>query len=369
MIISSGYYLHGGTDSGVQYNFALPNLTNYTDYYYGVSAYAYSPHSTPKVIESPPTHITVRPSRIASTEGGSSLNSDVTADSSAVAVTQCGQGTVTWRVVDPAQVTGSNYLVEFIALDDVAGPGGVSGAGKLAYKIARESDGKVIVDGADYFARTGEEAPQAKNVLAFDGLTVSIYSPAPAFDAFSVVANAAGPLSPPAWGAADQPGFPGPAGVDVPSSAGLPGQQSTIDSIFGWLIHTWPNGFARKLRCVPGAHASVHGRFWGVIQRDRPYRSERRRDTFHGQRQGVDQAWLGGGAWRGCGGRAVRVGGMWARVRMLRTMFVWCRFCLTSTTMGSGTSCTTPSIRRLLRAGRTTRCRARATIRGRSRCM
>ena len=294
-----------GTDSGVQYHFPLSNLTNYTDYYYGVSAYAYSPNSTPKVIESPPTNITVRPSRIASTEGGSFLGSDTTEDSSAVVVTQSGQGIVTWRIVDPGQVTGSDYMVEFIALDDVEGPGGVSGAGKLAYKIVRESDGKVIIDGADYFARTGEVTPQAKNVLAFDGLTVSIDAPAPAFDAFSVVANAAGPLSPPAWGAANWPGFPGPAGVDVPSSVGVPGQQSTIDSIFGWLIHTWPNG-ARELRCVSGSHASVHGRFWCVVQRDRACGSGRCRDTFHGQRQGVGQAWLAGGC-RGCGGRAVRM--------------------------------------------------------------
>ena len=256
-----------GTDSGIQYHFPLSNLMNYTDYYYGVSAYAYSPNSTPKVIESPLTHITVRPSRIASTEGGSSLGSDTTSDSSAVAVTQSGQGIVTWRIVDPAQVTGSNYMVEFITLDDVEGPGGVSGAGKLAYKIVRESDGKVIMDGADYFARTGEEPPQAKNVLAFDGLTVSIDAPAPAFDAFSVVANAAGPLSPPAWAAANWTGFPGPTGVDVPSEAGLPGQQSMIDSIFGWFIHTWPNGsrapyaafLGRTLQYTGGFGASFNG--------------------------------------------------------------------------------------------------------------
>ncbi len=256
-----------GTDSGIQYNFPLSNLTNYTDYYYGVSAYAYSPNSTPKVLESPPTDITVRPSRIASTEGGSSLNSDVTSDSLAAAVTQRGQGIVTWRIVDPAQVTGSNYLVEFISLDDVEGPGGASGAGKLAYKVVRESDGKVIIDGADYFARTGEETPQAKNVLAFDGLAVSMDAPAPAFDAFSVVANAAGPLSPPAWAAASWQGFPGPAGVPASGAVGVPGQQSTIDSIFGWLIHTWPNGsrasyaafLARTFQYTGGFGASFNG--------------------------------------------------------------------------------------------------------------
>ena len=241
-----------GTDSGIQYNFSLPNLTNYTDYYYGISAYAYSPNSTPRVLESPPTNITVRPSRIASTEGGSSLGSDATSDLSAVVVTQNGQGIVTWRIVDPAQVTGSDYTVEFIALDDVEGPGGASGAGELAYKIVRESDGKVIVDGADYFARTGEVTPQAQNVLAFDGLTVSIDAPQPAFDYFAVVANAAGPLSPPAWAAASWPGFPGPAGVPESGAVGVPGQQSTIDSIFGWFIHTWPGSSSE---CSDGSRA------------------------------------------------------------------------------------------------------------------
>ncbi len=257
-----------GSDSGVRYNFALPNLTNYTDYYYGISAYAYSPNSTPKILESAPTNITVRPSRIAASEGGSSLNSDVMdADSSAVVVTQSGQGVVTWRIVDPASVTGSSYMVEFMALDDVEGPDGAVGAGKIAYAITRESDGNVIVDGIDHFMRTGEETPLGEDIVIFDGLSVSIDAPPPAFDAFTVVANAAGPLSPPAWGAANWPGFPGPAGVEPPSAARIPAQQSTNNSDWGWFIHTWPNGsrasyaafLARTLQFTGGFGASFNG--------------------------------------------------------------------------------------------------------------
>ncbi len=257
-----------GTDSGIRYNLALSNLTNYTDYYYGISAYAYSPNSTPKILESAPTNITFRPSKIASTEGGSSLNSDfATEDSSAVTVTQSGQGVVYWRVVDPAAVTGASYTVEFKSLDEVAGPDGGVGAGKSAYTITRDSDGKVIIDGVDYFARTGDETPLGKDVMIFDGLAVTIDAPTPAFDAFQVVANAAGPLSPPAWGAANWPGFPGPVGVDPPSAVAIPTQQSTNNSNFGWFVHTWPNGnrasyaafLGRTLQVTGGAGASFNG--------------------------------------------------------------------------------------------------------------
>jgi len=40
-----------GTDSGIQYSFEVPNLTDYQDYYYGVSAYAFNDESVPRVLE------------------------------------------------------------------------------------------------------------------------------------------------------------------------------------------------------------------------------------------------------------------------------------------------------------------------------
>ncbi len=169
-----------GTDSGLQYNFPLLNLTNYTDYYYGVSAYAYSPNSTPKVLESPPTDITIRPSRIASTMGGSSLGGDVTTtDSSAVVVTQNGQGVIMWRVVDPAQLKGSDYTVQMFDVGEECSV--EEGQGVLSYSIMRESDGHLILDGCAHFNNTGEAYPEQKDVIVADGIAFSVSGPAPSF--------------------------------------------------------------------------------------------------------------------------------------------------------------------------------------------
>ena len=256
-----------GTDSGIQYHYTLNNLDNYTDYYYGVSAYAYSPHSTPKILESSPTGITVRPSRIGSRSGGSMIRTDVTDNSTATVVNQIGEGVVTWRVVDPAQVTGSDYRVEIIGLDDLEGPHGESGAGKSAYSVIRESDDTVVLDGAAYFERTGKQTPLGSNILVVDGLSLSVAAPPPAFRSFEVTQNAAGPLSPPAWAAASWAGFPGPEGVCPSGTCGVPGQQSTVDTIFGWFLHTWPDGtrgaydafLGRTLQYTGGFGASFNG--------------------------------------------------------------------------------------------------------------
>ncbi len=179
-----------GTDSGVKYNFALPNLTNYTDYYYGISAYAYSPNSTPKILESSPTNITIRPSRIASTQGGSSLNSGVTtADSVAVAVVQQGQGAVRWRVVDPAQLKGSDYTVRMFDVGEECGV--EEGHGVVSYSIMRESDGHLILDGCAHFANTGEAYPQRKDVILADGLAFTVSGPPPSYRTIPGRSNAA----------------------------------------------------------------------------------------------------------------------------------------------------------------------------------
>ena len=42
-----------GTDAGVQNYIVINNLTNYTEYYYGVQAYAYNPNSDPKGLRQP----------------------------------------------------------------------------------------------------------------------------------------------------------------------------------------------------------------------------------------------------------------------------------------------------------------------------
>ncbi len=171
-----------GTDSGLRYTILLENLTNYTDYYYGVSAYAYSPNSTPKVLESSPTNITVRPGRLAAR--GVTTQTDVQGtDSLATVVVQNGQGIISYRVVDPSQVTGDTYRIEFYDLgDDVTGPGGESGAGITTYSIINEGTGAVILSGREYFRATGQAAPQVNNVAVADGLSFSVTGPPKTFD-------------------------------------------------------------------------------------------------------------------------------------------------------------------------------------------
>src|SRR5690606_32475094 len=60
-----------GTDSGVQYTYRPSGLINYTDYFFGVTAYAYNEESVPKVLESAATKITLRPANVVAGSGGS----------------------------------------------------------------------------------------------------------------------------------------------------------------------------------------------------------------------------------------------------------------------------------------------------------
>ncbi|MEX0822567.1 MAG: T9SS type A sorting domain-containing protein [Rhodothermales bacterium] len=165
-----------GTDSGLQHSFQLSNLTNYTDYYYGIAAYAHSPNSTPKILESSPTNITIRPADVTARNGGTRIQSEAyTADSSATAVNQAGEGIISYRVVDPAQVTGATYQVEFF---DVGTECGIaSGEGLIAYSITRQSDDVAILDGCAFYERTGDVPPQRENVIVADGLSFTVVGP------------------------------------------------------------------------------------------------------------------------------------------------------------------------------------------------
>lgn len=166
-----------GTDSGLQYHFPLPNLTNYTDYYYGISAYAYSPNSTPKVLESSPTNITVRPADIAAK--GLEVRTETFSDSLASPVSQSGQGVITYDVVDPVQVVDDSYTVRFFDLGEECGI--EEAAGITSYDIVRESDGYKIIDGCAYYEETGAAVPQREDVIAADGLSFSVTGPPPSY--------------------------------------------------------------------------------------------------------------------------------------------------------------------------------------------
>lgn len=186
------YVSANGNDQGLKYSYTLNNLTNYTDYYYGVSAYAYSPNSTPKILESAPTNITVRPTRMEAT-GFTSNTRIQTTDSLATVVNQLGQGQVAYRIVDPAQLTGSSYRVEFFDLSER--PGCASGAGITAYDIIRESDNVKVLDGCAFYQASGQAPPQTlasfndadelinvSEAVVVDGISFSIQGPPKLFE-------------------------------------------------------------------------------------------------------------------------------------------------------------------------------------------
>ncbi|MEO0556707.1 MAG: T9SS type A sorting domain-containing protein [Bacteroidota bacterium] len=162
-----------GTDSGIEYAFDIPGLTNNTDYFYGITAYSHNDESTPKVIESAATQITVRPARLSS---GNLAQSGFGDELDVTTVTQRGQGIIAARVVDPTSVTGATYTVDFFTSDD--------GAGNTAtnYNITNSSSGEVVFDGAAYFARTGNALPQEENVAVIDGVSFSVTGPPSAID-------------------------------------------------------------------------------------------------------------------------------------------------------------------------------------------
>ena len=176
-----------GTDSGVRFFYNIPNLTNFQDVYYGVSAYSYSVNSIPKVIESQVNKITVRPSRLTS---GAQTQAET---GTAVTVTpgqRGGANPVSVRIVDPTAITGDTYEIEFYTL-----PGTPTGA--LTYDVRNTTDGTLILDGREYFARTGLLLPIGENVTVADGITFDLRTTGTAgFRTFLTTANASGSLAP-----------------------------------------------------------------------------------------------------------------------------------------------------------------------------
>ena len=162
-----------GTDSGLQYSYDLPGLTNNTDYYYGITAYTYNAESTPKVIESAAREITVRPSRL--TRGDLAQSAFGEALEVTVA-TQRGQGEVSARVIDPTRVTGADYSVKFFTSTDDEDHTFTN------YSITNLTSGEVVFDGADYFARTGSPHPQGQDIVVVEGVSFSVAGPEAAID-------------------------------------------------------------------------------------------------------------------------------------------------------------------------------------------
>ncbi len=155
-----------GTDSGIQYSLEITGLTNFRDYYYGITAYAYNEESSPKINESSPTLLVGRPAGL---PGGLQERSVYGDSVSVQAVEQRGGGQVRARVVDPTALTGDDYRVEFFQTAD----------GRTSYNVINVATQDTVANGRDYFARTGETLRQDADVVVADGISFSIAGPDP----------------------------------------------------------------------------------------------------------------------------------------------------------------------------------------------
>ena len=153
-----------GKDTGVKYTQSLSGLTNYTDYFYGITAYAYNEFSTPRANESSATLITVRPTNITN---GALPQSAIGQAIVGVATTQRGGGAISARVVDPTAVTGDSYAVQFFTNPD----------GTTNYNIRNTTKNTLVLDGAAFYATNGVSPTQAADIVVAEGLSFSVTGP------------------------------------------------------------------------------------------------------------------------------------------------------------------------------------------------
>ena len=157
-----------GSDSGLQY-FYVPQsdafsgnpLVNYTDYYFGVSAYGVNPEAPrERVVESSPTQITFRPSRVTAAQGGAEQQSEIGQVILADRTGGGGIGVASATVVDPNRVTGGTYTVEILEATAQRAPGNIGSPRDttlITYKVTR--DGQEIFNGADLLRDQGIYVP------------------------------------------------------------------------------------------------------------------------------------------------------------------------------------------------------------------
>ncbi len=208
----------GLNDSGLAHSIKIENLTNYTEYYFGVQAFAYDPvTAVNKIFPSPMALIVAVPSRIDARNGGTVLSEEAVAatedggagaDIVAELAAGKGGGSVSVDIVDPAAVPSANYEVRFYSVDTGKGaakqapefkdmpeetasplaqqrevPAAKADEEVTTYDVFRGSD--KIFDGGPgpngAIGRTGQPAPQRENVLLLDGLSFSIQGPEPSF--------------------------------------------------------------------------------------------------------------------------------------------------------------------------------------------
>ena len=162
------FVVANGTDSGLEYTLTINGLTNYTDYFYGITAYAYNEDSIPKVLESSPTQITGRPSLSAAGDGGTVLNAENGDIIRGTRTSGLGSGDFVARVVAPEDLVAATYTVEFVSVAlDLDGDEATPDEVVDTYIIRR--DGDIILDGRELAldgVLTGFESPN----IVIDGL-------------------------------------------------------------------------------------------------------------------------------------------------------------------------------------------------------
>lgn len=170
-----------GTDRGVQRFHIVDALTNNTTYYFAVRAYAYNALSGQKVYKGAASDVvavtpSARNSVMTSDVATGAADNGATADLTGVR-TGIGQGAVTARVVNPAAIVGTSYLVPFRTVQ-------VGAQAVTVYdlvRVNRDGSRDTLFNGRTYAIQNGAAPPQRSNVLQYDGLSFSINGPAAAF--------------------------------------------------------------------------------------------------------------------------------------------------------------------------------------------
>ncbi len=190
-----------GTDSGIAYSYVAGDLTNYQDYYYGLTTYIVDPtQEQERVIESAPTFLTVRPANIANTglATQSEFGQTIAVDASAVV----GGGQAFADIVDPTQLTGDSYRVRYYDYTCTLAAGEDDDQEIITYNIENVTTGEVLYNGAVYAELNDCEvqlSPTADSpVFAAQGLQFRVTAPPSGAQAIvEVTAPGGAPACPP----------------------------------------------------------------------------------------------------------------------------------------------------------------------------
>jgi len=132
-------------------------LVNARPYYFGVTAFGYSPNSDPKYLENPPQIIEVRPGRqaidvVLTDESGAYRLATQTSGS--------GDGDIKFWLIDPLALTGDEYEVSVV---------GGQAVGDTSYSIINMSKSDTLFTGLTSFG-----SDSLRNKFVFDGLLATV---------------------------------------------------------------------------------------------------------------------------------------------------------------------------------------------------